>query len=252
MKGKNECKTPFSFDRAKMFFIANRAPDGNISIFRPRDHAARFAHSASVVSIPAVPDDHFVQCVHLAVSKNAAYVPPHGTGASLYIRPIVFGSSAHLGLTPPQEYIFCVYVQPVAAYLGVRAISALIMEEFDRAAPMGTGSAKVGGNYAPVMRWSGKAQAEGYGITLHLDSKTRSEIEEFSTSAFLGLKKDGDSFTMVTPNSKNIVPSITCESCIKLAESFGWRVERREVSFVPFLFSQSLVSKPLKRYISSS
>jgi branched-chain amino acid aminotransferase len=210
--------------------IAYRDPSGNINIFRPKQHASRLAHSASFVSIPAVPEDHFLRCVHDAVSLNAEFVPPHHTGATLYIRPVLFGSSAHLGLTPPQEYIFCVYVQPIAAYHGSEPLDALIMEDFDRAAPNGTGSAKVGGNYAPVIRWSDKARMDGYGITLHLDSKTQSEIEEFSTSGFLGVKVNGDACTLVVPDTKNVVQSITSDSCVAIAKSVGWEVEIRKVS----------------------
>lgn len=189
-------------------------------------------HSNSFVSIPAVPEEHFLRCVHLAVGLNAAYVPPHHTGAALYIRPLVFGSCAQLSLNPPTEYTFVVYVLPVGVYHGGKPMDALILEHFDRAAPEGMGSAKVGGNYAPVFRWSEKAGKEGYGITLHLDSKTRTVIDEFSTSGFLGLKKQGDGdddYTMVVPDSKNIIKSVTSDSCVELAKSFGWKVEIRPV-----------------------
>lgn len=150
----------------------------------------------------------------------------------MYIRPLIFGSSAQLGLNPPEEYTFVVYVLPVGVYHGVHPVAALILEEFDRAAPEGTGSAKVGGNYAPVLRWSEKARTEGYGITLHLDSKTRSVIDEFSTSGFVGVKKhsEGEGYTVVVPDSKNVIRSVTSESVLSIAESFGWTVERRPVS----------------------
>lgn len=193
-------------------------------------------HSASFISIPPVPESHFIRCVHLAVGLNAAYVPPHRTGAALYIRPLLFGSCAQLGLNPPEEYTFVVYVLPVGVYHGVHPVDALILEDFDRAAPEGTGSAKVGGNYAPVIRWSDKAREEGYGITLHLDSKTRSEIDEFSTSAFLGVKKDGDDYTLVVPDSKNVIKSVTSDSCVRLAKSFGWKTEIRKVFYLHHLF----------------
>lgn len=162
---------------------------------------------------------------------NAAYVPPHETGAAMYIRPLIFGSSAQLGLNPPEEYTFCVYVLPVGVYHGVHPVKALILEDFDRAAPDGTGSAKVGGNYAPVLKWSDKARNEGYGITLHLDSKTRSEIDEFSTSGFIGVKGTGDDITLVTPDSKCVISSVTSDSCLEIARSFGWKTETRSVSF---------------------
>jgi branched-chain amino acid aminotransferase len=210
---------------------AFRSPNDEITIFRPSRNAARLAHSASFVSIPPVPETLFQECVHAAVSLNAEFVPPHETGAAMYIRPLIFGSSAQLGLNPPEEYTFLVFVMPVGVYHGVHPVKALILEDFDRAAPDGTGSAKVGGNYAPVLRWSDKARNEGYGITLHLDSKTRSEIDEFSTSGFIGVKKEGENITLVVPDSKNVISSVTSESCLEIARSFGWKTERRSVSF---------------------
>jgi len=167
----------------------------------------------------------------LAVGLNAAYVPPHETGAAMYIRPLLFGSSAQLGLNPPEEYIFCVYVLPTGVYHGTHPVDALILEQFDRAAPEGTGSAKVGGNYAPVLKWSEKAHADGYGITLHLDSKTRSVIDEFSTSGFMGVKKEGEAYTMVVPDSKNVIKSVTADSVCEIAKSLGWKVEARPIPY---------------------
>ena len=151
----------------------------------------------------------------------------------MYIRPLIFGSSAQLGLNPPEEYTFCVYVLPVGVYHGVHPVKALILEDFDRSAPDGTGSAKVGGNYAPVLRHSEKAYKAGFGITLHLDSKTRTEIDEFSTSGFIGVKKEGENVTLVVPDSKNVIQSVTSDSCLEIAKSFGWKTEVRSVSLSP-------------------
>lgn len=211
---------------------AFRAPDNTINIFRPNKNAERMQHSASFISIPDVPTDHFLACCSLAVGMNAAYVPPHETGAAMYIRPLLFGSSAQLGLNPPQEYTFVVYCIPTGVYHGTNPVDAVILESFDRAAPEGTGSAKVGGNYAPVLRHSEKAYKAGYGITLHLDSKTRSVIDEFSTSAFIGVKKDGDKVKLVASNSKNVIQSVTGDSILRIAESFGWETESREVKIL--------------------
>ena len=210
---------------------AFRTPSGEIAIFRPSQNASRMAHSATFVSIPPVPPQHFLKCVHLATALNAEFVPPHHTGAALYIRPLLFGSSPQLALSPPTGYTFCVYVLPVGVYHGVHPVDALILEEFDRAAPEGTGSAKIGGNYAPVMRWSEKARGEGFGITLHLDSKTRTVIEEFSTSAFIGIRKDQGQFTLVVPDSKNVIKSVTSDSVCEIARSIGWKVECRPISY---------------------
>ncbi|RDL36915.1 D-aminoacid aminotransferase-like PLP-dependent enzyme [Venustampulla echinocandica] len=210
---------------------AFRSPNNEITIFRPSRNAARMQHSASFISIPPVPEDIFMESVHAAVSLNAEYVPPHETGAAMYVRPLIFGSCAQLGLNPPEEYMFCVYVLPVGVYHGVHPVKALILEEFDRAAPDGTGSAKVGGNYAPVLRWSERARDEGYGITLHLDSKTRTEIDEFSTSGFIGVKKDGDNVTLVVPDSNSVIKSVTSDSCLEIGKSKGWKVEEKSIKY---------------------
>jgi branched-chain amino acid aminotransferase len=210
---------------------AFRSPNDTINIFRPNMNAERMQHSASYVSIPEVPSDHYLKCCSLAVGMNAAYVPPHETGAAMYIRPLLFGSSAQLGLNPPQEYTFVVYCIPTGVYHGTNPVDALILEDFDRAAPEGTGSAKIGGNYAPVLRHSEKAYKAGYGITLHLDSKTRSVVDEFSTSAFIGVKKNGDKVKLVASGSKNVIKSVTGDSVLKIAESFGWETETREIPY---------------------
>jgi branched-chain amino acid aminotransferase len=209
---------------------AFRTPTGDIQIFRPDRNAQRMQHSAEFISVPPVPTDLFLDAVKAAVSLNAEYVPPHETGAAMYIRPQIYGSSAQLGLNPPEEYMFLVYVLPTGVYHGTHPVKALILDDFDRAAPNGTGSAKVGGNYAPVLRWSDRARTEGYGITLHLDSATHSEVDEFSTSGFIGALKDGDNITLVVPDSKNVIKSVTADSITALGESFGWKVERRSVS----------------------
>lgn len=213
---------------------AFRTPgDQGIQIFRPDRNAKRMQHSAEVISVPPVPEDLFVDAVKAAVARNAEFVPPHATGAAMYIRPQVFGSSAQLGLSPPEEYLFCVYVLPTGVYHGTHPAKALILEDFDRAAPNGTGHAKVGGNYAPVLRWSEKAYQTGYGITLHLDSARHEEIDEFSTSGFLGVKKGAgdDDITLVLPDSQCVIDSVTSDSVQQLARSFGWAVERRPIKY---------------------
>jgi branched-chain amino acid aminotransferase len=194
-------------------------------------------HSCEVVSIPPISVEHFVRCVSLAVAVNAEFVPPFNTSAALYIRPLVLGSGPQINLALPEEYIFCVYVLPVTSLLGAKPIDALIMEDFDRTAPMGTGSAKVGGNYAPVLRWSAKARSKGYGITLHLDSKTRSEIDEFSAAGFIGIKVEVGGFKLVVPDSPSIIRSVTSDSCLQLAHTFGWTVETRPVRDLEFTLS---------------
>ncbi|KAL2260900.1 hypothetical protein VTK26DRAFT_4971 [Humicola hyalothermophila] len=203
-----------------------------IAVFRPDRNAARMRHSAEFISVPPVPEDLFLDAVRAAVALNAEYVPPHETGAALYVRPQVYGSSAQLGLNPPEEYTFCVFVVPTGVYHGTHPVKALILDEFDRAAPNGTGSAKVGGNYAPVLRWSEKARREGYGITLHLDSRRHEEVDEFSTSGFIGalVGEDGQ-VTLVVPDSKAVIDSVTSDSVQRIGESFGWKVEKRAIKY---------------------
>lgn len=212
---------------------AFRQPSGQITIFRPDQNAVRMQRSAEFVMIPPVPSDLFLEAVNLAVATNAEYVPPANSGQAMYIRPLLFCSSAQLGLNPGTEYTFVVFVMPTGVYHGVKANDALILEDFDRAAPEGTGSAKIGGNYGPTLRHSQKAYSEGYGITLHLDSKTRSEIDEFSTSGFIGVRKDQDGkVTVVVPDSKNVIKSVTSESAVQIAKDiYGWNVERRRIAY---------------------
>ncbi|KAK5943273.1 hypothetical protein PMZ80_004280 [Knufia obscura] len=192
---------------------AFRAPNGNITIFRPDQNAIRMQRSAEFICIPPVPTDLFMD-------------------AAMYIRPLLFCSSAQLGLNPGNEYTFVVFVMPTGVYHGTNAVDALILEDFDRAAPEGTGSAKIGGNYAPVLRHSQGAYKEGFGITLHLDSKTRSEIDEFSTSGFIGVRKQDGKTTVVVPDSKNVIKSVTSESACQIAQDvFGYTVERRRIPY---------------------
>ncbi|KAM0425515.1 hypothetical protein ACHAPT_009304 [Fusarium lateritium] len=211
---------------------AFRTPgDEGITIFRPDRNATRLQHSADVVSMPHVPVDMFLEAVRAAVALNAEFVPPHDTGAALYIRPQLYGSSAQLGLSAPEEYIFAVFVIPTGVYHGAHPVKALILEEFDRAAPNGTGHAKVGGNYAPVLRWSDKAREEGFGITLHLDSVKHEEIDEFSTSGFIGAQVNGDDVTLVVPDSHCVIDSVTSDSIQQLGRSYGWKLEKRPIKY---------------------
>ncbi|KAH8203790.1 hypothetical protein TruAng_002083 [Truncatella angustata] len=210
---------------------AFRAEDNRITIFRPKYHAARMARSATSVSLPPPSEELFLECLRLAVAANAEYVPPADAEAYLYIRPVLFGASARLALAPPEEVIFAIYVQPTRPYHGSAAIDGVVLEDFDRAAPRGMGGYKVGGNYAPVWRHAAKAKEMGYGITLHLDSATRSLIEEFSTSGFLGHREIGGKNVLIVPETDNAIASTTSDSMVRLAEREGWVVEKREVPF---------------------
>ncbi|KAL2107497.1 hypothetical protein VUR80DRAFT_5149 [Thermomyces stellatus] len=211
---------------------AFRTPgDSAIQIFRPDRNASRMQHSAAVNSMPPVPEDMFVAACRAAVALNAEFVPPHETGAAMYVRPQIYGSSAQLGLNPPEEYTFCVFVVPTGVYHGVHPVRCLILDDFDRAAPKGTGHAKVGGNYAPVLRWTDGARDRGYNITLHLDSVSHDEVDEFSTSGFVGAKVEGEEVTIVVPDSKAVIDSVTSDSVQNIARSFGWKVEKRAIKY---------------------
>ena len=195
--------------------------------------------------MPSVPVDMFVRACHAAIALNAGYVPPHETGWALYCRPLLFVSGAQFPPGVPDEYTFYFYVfpTPAGAQDGLRAIKALILDDFDRAAPKSTGHAKAGGNYAGVLRWTDEAMTEGFGITLHLDSARHEEVDEFSLCGFLGVKHssygagdDGDddnddNVTLVVPDSPCAIDSLTSVSVQRIARSWGWKVEKRPVRY---------------------
>ncbi|KAK8069370.1 aminotransferase [Apiospora phragmitis] len=212
------------------------ADDGAIRVFRPQAHAARLRHSAAMVMLPAVPDALFLECVRLAVAGNAAFVPPPSAqGGFLYIRPVLFGAAKQLMLSPSDETVLAVYASPGTAYHGEQALDAVVLDEFDHAAPRGAGSGKLGGNYASVWRYQKRAQAQGFHLTLHLDSATRSLVEEFSTSGVLGVTttSDGKEATpkVYLPETSNAIHSITSDSLLILAAQCGWQVLIEEVTF---------------------
>eukprot|EP00171_Calliarthron_tuberculosum_P013610 IDg13610t1 len=169
---------------------AFRRKDGSLGVFRARDNAARLAASADRLMIPRVPESLFVRAVHAAVSENKAYVPPYGTRGALYVRPLLFGSAARIGLQSSDEFTLVVLVTPVGDYYrgGLSPVTALLMSDHDRAAPRGVGHVKVAGNYAADLQPGAQAKALGYPINLYLDAQNRNTIEEFGTSNFFALK----------------------------------------------------------------
>ncbi|GAA5913629.1 hypothetical protein JCM5296_003609 [Sporobolomyces johnsonii] len=221
---------------------AFRHPDEQVRLFRPDQNAARIQHSADIISMPVLPEEIFLEGVHTAVARNLHLVPahkPYGANGSMYVRPLMFASGAQLALAPPSEFTFLVYVTPTGSLYGsaggkAPAVDAFVVHAFDRAAPLGTGSAKLAGNYAPVLKHQGLAKKAGYAITLHLDSKTRTFVDEFSTSNFLAIKKAASADatpTLVVPTSESILKSVTTKSIIGIAQSLGWNVEPRAVPF---------------------
>ena len=202
--------------------------DGHIVTFRPDLNAARMVDSAKRLEMPVFPEDRFVEAVVETVKANAAYVPPYGSGATLYIRPFMFGSDAVIGVKPANEYQFRVFTTPVGPYFkgGAKPITIRV-SDFDRAAPHGTGHIKAGLNYAMSLHAIVDAHNQGYDENMYLDAATRTKVEETGGANFLFVTKDN---TVVTPKSNSILPSITRRSLLYVAEHYlGLKVEEREV-----------------------
>jgi branched-chain amino acid aminotransferase len=206
------------------------AKDGRVLSFRVEENAKRMQHSAGLLSMQSPPVALFVEAVDRVVKANKRFIPPYGSGATLYVRPLLVGSGPKIGVSPADEYLFLVLVTPVGPYFksGFSATKLVIEEEIDRAAPLGVGTAKAGGNYAAGMRATVKAQAAGYGEALYLDARERKYIDEAGTANFFGITKDK---TYVTPKSPSILKSITNMSLRTLAADMGYKVEERPVSY---------------------
>ena len=204
--------------------------DGRIVTFRPDLNAERLEQSAMRLEMPAFPKERFVEAVIQTVKANAAYVPPYGTGATLYIRPYMFGTNPVIGVKPADEYQFRVFCTPVGPYFkgGVKPLT-ICVSDFDRAAPHGTGHIKAGLNYAMSMHAIMEAHRNGFDENMYLDAATRTKVEETGGANFLFVTKDGK---VVTPKSGSILPSITRRSLIYVAKEYlGLEVEEREVFF---------------------
>ncbi len=202
--------------------------EGHIVMFRPDMNAKRMADSAERLEMPVFPEDKFVEAVAATVKANAAWVPPFGSGATLYIRPYMFGSSPVIGVKPAEEYQFRVFTTPVGPYFkgGAKPLTIKV-SDFDRAAPHGTGHIKAGLNYAMSLHAIVTAHEEGYAENMYLDSATRTKVEETGGANFLFITKDGK---VVTPKSSTILPSITRRSLLHVAKEYlGLEVEEREV-----------------------
>ncbi len=227
----NECACVLQY--AQTVFEGLKAyttKDGKIVTFRPDLNAERLEASAKRLEMPVFPKDRFIEAVKQTVKANAAYVPPYGSGASLYLRPYMFGINSVIGVKPAEEYQFRLFATPVGPYFkgGVKPLT-LCVSDFDRAAPCGTGNIKAGLNYAMSLHALMQAHAQGYDENMYLDSATHTKVEETGGANFLFITKDNK---VVTPKSGSILPSITRRSLVYVAKEYlGLEVEEREVYF---------------------
>ncbi|RMD75687.1 MAG: branched-chain amino acid aminotransferase [Lentisphaerae bacterium] len=202
--------------------------DGKVRVFRLDENQKRMAVTASRILMPEVPESMFREAVLEVVRDNIDYVPPYGTGGSLYIRPLLIGTGPRIGVQPADEYIFLVLVIPVGNYYkgGLQPVSALIIDGYDRTAPCGLGNVKVAGNYAASLEPQRIAKEKGFPINLYLDPAQHKYIDEFGTSNFIAIDSEG---RYVTPDSPSILPSITNKTLQQLAREKGIEVCRRPI-----------------------
>ncbi len=206
---------------------AYRGKDGKVRLFRWEENAKRLRNSAHGILMKEVPDELFYNAIVKAVKLNAEYIPPYGTGATLYIRPLLIGSGPQVGVKPANEYLFMVFVTPVGPYFktGFKPVDVELVRDVDRAAPLGTGHIKVGGNYAAGLRATERAHQRGFASVLFLDAREKKYIDEAGPANFFGIKNN----TYITPKSTSILPSITNMSLEQIAKDLGLTVERRKV-----------------------
>ena len=212
-----------AFEGLKAF----KGKDGKIRIFRLEENAKRLQSSSRGIMMQEVPTELFVDAVKKVVKLNEKFVPPYGSGAALYIRPLLVGTSACIGVKPSEEYLFVVFVSPVGPYFkeGFKPTPVAILRGYDRAAPLGTGTIKIGGNYAASLVPGKKAAELGYSAVLFLDAKEKRFLDECGPANFFCIK--GDKY--ITPLSSSILPSITNKSLMTIAEEMGMTVERRQI-----------------------
>ena len=197
---------------------AYRTKNGDIQLFRPNRNAARLNDSLNKLLMPEIPEEKFIDACMQVVKANEHYVPPYGTGGTLYLRPFVIGVGDNIGVKPAPEYIFCVFCLPVGAYFkGGMTPCNFLIADYDRAAPHGTGGQKVGGNYAASMQPHKIAADRGFADCIYLDPATRTYIEEVGAANFFGITKNNE---FVTPKSPSVLPSITKYSLMEIAEKY--------------------------------
>lgn len=203
---------------------------GDICAFRPIENYKRFAKSAKKLYMEPVPEDIFFEGLNKVVKANKRFIPPYGSNATLYVRPLLIGISPHIGLKPSEDYAFIMMVTPVGPYFkgGFKPVKMLVVEDLDRAAPFGLGDIKAAGNYAAGLRGSFRAKDNGFTDVIYLDTIHRKYIDESGPANFIAIMKDS---TYVTPESTSILKSITNMSLMQIAkEEFGWNVEKRPLS----------------------
>ncbi|MDD6211224.1 MAG: branched-chain amino acid aminotransferase [Bacteroidales bacterium] len=212
-----------AFEGLKVF----RGKDGKARVFRVDENAKRLQSSCDGILMAPLPTEIFIEAVEKVVKLNERFIPPYESGASLYVRPLLIGMGAQVGVKPAKEYLFVVFVTPVGPYFkeGFKPTPMVILRSYDRAAPLGTGIYKVGGNYAASLVAGEKAHEMGYSAVLYLDAKEKKYIDECGPANFFAIKNN----TYITPKSSSILPSITNKSLMALAESMGMKVERRQI-----------------------
>ena len=212
-----------SFEGLKVF----KGKDGKARVFRMDENAKRMQSSCRGIMMPELPVEKFEEAVRKVVKLNERFIPPYESGASLYVRPLLIGLGAQVGVRPATEYLFIVFVTPVGPYFkdGFKPTPVVILRGYDRAAPLVTGTYKVGGNYAASLAAGEKAHELGYSAVLYLDAKEKKYGDECGPANFFGIKDN----KYITPKSTSILPSITNKSLMQLAEDMGMTVERRQI-----------------------
>lgn len=212
-----------AFEGMKAF----RGKDGKVRLFRWEENWKRLNNSADTIMMAQLPKQLFFEALETVIKLNADFIPPYGTEGSLYLRPLLIGTGPTVGVKPANEYLFLVFVTPVGPYFkeGFKPTNMQIAKDYDRAAPLGTGHVKVGGNYAASLRAGERAHHEGFSASIFADAKTKTFIDEAGPANFFGIKEG----KYVTPDSGSILPSITNKSLTQIAEDLGLVVERRHI-----------------------
>ncbi|MCD6112143.1 MAG: branched-chain amino acid aminotransferase [Bacteroidales bacterium] len=213
-----------AFEGLKVF----KGKDGKARVFRWEENAKRLRSSADGIMMAKVPDELFKKALDTVVKLNKEYIPPYESGASLYVRPLLIGTGPRVGVKPADEYLFLMFVGPVGPYFkeGFKPVQIQLARDADRAAPLGTGNIKVGGNYAASLKSGERAHKEGFSSVLYVDAKEKKYIDECGPANFFAIKDN----TYITPKSTSILPSITNKSLITIAEDMGMKTERRPIA----------------------